>query len=276
MGKIAIVTGGNQGLGLALVRGLCRALGPGAIVILAARDEARGRAAIGLLEGEGLHPELARLDVTDEEAVQALAGMVRSRHGGVDVVISNAAARIDKVRPPALQVGPFIDTNNHGLHRMIRHFAPLLRDGGRFLVVASSFGSLRNFPPRLHDRFDVERRSLEEIEQVLDEYAASVRAGRDRDEGWPGWINIPSKVGQVASAKILARELRDDPRRVLVDAVCPGLVDTEASRPWFDDMSAAQTPDQAAVDVVWLATSPSPAALPRGELVQHRRVIPWR
>jgi hypothetical protein len=58
--------------------------------------------------------------------------------------------------------------------------------------------------------------------------------------------------------------------------VCPGLVDTAASRPWFDDMSSAQTPSQAAEDVIWLATLPAGAREPYGELVRHRQVLPWR
>ena len=277
MSRVGIVTGSNQGLGLALVRGLCRALGPEATVVLTARDEARGRAALEMLRSEGLSPALARLDVTEEGSVEALARALRERHGGVDLVISNAAARIAREAPPARQVEAFVDTNNHGTHRVIRHLAPLLRDGGSFLVVASAFGSLRNLPPHLHARFDVERCSLEDIERVMDGYVAAVRGGRDREEGWPEWINVPSKIGQVASAKILARELGNDPgRRLRVNAVCPGLVDTEASRPWFPDMSAAQSPDQAAADVIWLATLPASAAGPHGELVQHRRVIPWR
>ncbi len=59
----------------------------------------------------------------------------------------------------------------------------------------------------------------------------------------------------------------------MIDAVCPGLVDTAASRPWFEDMSKAQT--AAAADVVWLATTAYSPALPYGELVRHRQVLPW-
>lgn len=51
--------------------------------------------------------------------------------------------------------------------------------------------------------------------------------------------------------------------------------DTGASRPWFSDMSQAQTPDDAAVDVVWPATLPAGTRDPHGVLVQHRRVLPW-
>lgn len=57
-------------------------------------------------------------------------------------------------------------------------------------------------------------------------------------------------------------------------AVCPGLVDTRASRPWFADMSQAQTPDEAAVDIVKLAARPVEPQM-YGELVQHGQVLSW-
>lgn len=62
---------------------------------------------------------------------------------------------------------------------------------------------------------------------------------------------------------------------ILINAVCPGLVDTDASRPWFSDMSKAQSPDQAATDVVWLATLPRGTRAPYGELVRHQEVVPF-
>jgi carbonyl reductase 1 len=49
-------------------------------------------------------------------------------------------------------------------------------------------------------------------------------------------------------------------------------VNTGASRPWFADMSQALSPDDAAADVLWLATLPAGTREPYGELVQHRKV----
>lgn len=94
--------------------------------------------------------------------------------------------------------------------------------------------------------------------------------------GWPEWINIPSKIGQVAAVRVYARDQRGQAMRKgqLIVATCPGLVDTRASRPWFTDMSQAQSPGQAAIDVVKLATGPIDPQM-YGQLVQHGRIIPW-
>lgn len=277
MKKVALVSGSNQGLGFAIVEALCNNLGPDASVYLTARDPGRGEEAIRQLRGRGLSPEFHLLDVTDDASVAVLAETVRTRHGGVDIVISNAAARISRDRSQAEQVALFVNTNNHGTYRMIRAFGPLLRDNARFLIVASSFGSLRNLSPNLHGKFDVTTRSLEDIEKIMDDYVHLVEAGQEEAHHWPGWMNVPSKVAQVASAKIMARLMKEEASRrgILINAVCPGLVDTDASRPWFDDMSSAQSPAQAAVDVIWLATLPSGKDTPYGELVQHRTVLPW-
>jgi pimeloyl-ACP methyl ester carboxylesterase len=50
--------------------------------------------------------------------------------------------------------------------------------------------------------------------------------------------------------------------------------DTGAPRPWFDHMSGALPPGEAAADVLWLATLPAGARAPYGELVRHRKVLP--
>ncbi len=104
----------------------------------------------------------------------------------------------------------------------------------------------------------------------------AVLDGTASADGWPEWINIPSKVGQVTAVRVLARHRRaaDSRSDTLIAAVCPGLIDTAASRPWFDDMSAAQSPAQAATDPLRLALDPVSADT-YGELVQFGRVRPW-
>ena len=72
----ALVTGGNQGLGFALVRGLCKALGPDDTVYLTARSPERGQAARDSIGDVAPQLRFERLDVTDEAGVEALASTI--------------------------------------------------------------------------------------------------------------------------------------------------------------------------------------------------------
>ena len=274
--KVGVVTGANQGLGRSVAAGLARAWGDAGTVYLTGRDRQRVEAAAAGLVRAGLPvlPEVC--DVRDGDAVRGLARRIGDRHGGVDFVDSNAAAGISPGVPYAEQVTDLISTNNLGTTRMIRSFGPLLRPGGRFAVTASSFGTLGNLPAHLHPRFDIQTMSLDDLDQLMRDYADSVRSDTAAEQGWPDWINIPSKVGQVAAIRIYARTQRDQAMSSgqLIVAVCPGLVDTRASRPWFTDMSRAQSPDEAAADIVQLAVGPVEPRM-YGELVQHGRILPW-
>ncbi|MCA2230205.1 SDR family NAD(P)-dependent oxidoreductase [Nonomuraea aurantiaca] len=277
MGRIAVVTGANQGLGFALAEGLAQHLAAADIVYLTGRDADRLREAAGRITGPGAEIRTHVLDVTDDTAIVAFADMLRQRHGGVDIVFSNAAARLTPDTPWAELVVPFVETNNLGTTRMLRAFSPIVRPGGRLLVVASDFGTLRSLPAVLHGRFDTETMSLEDVDATMLAWRDAVLAGTAAAEGWPEWINIPSKVGQVASVRVLARERRDQDKAdgTLVAAVCPGLVDTAASRPWFENMEQAQTPSEAAVALLRLALDPvRPETY--GELVQFGQVRPWQ
>ncbi len=278
MSMIAVVTGATQGLGFALAEGLAQQLAPQDIVYLTGRDGDRVRAAVERVTRRRAQLRSHVVDVCDGAAVEAFAGETRSRHGGVDIVFSNAAARLTPATPSAELVGPFVDTNNLGTTRMLRAFAPILRRGGRLLVVASEFGSLRQLPQHLHQSFDTEAMTLDDVDAVMIGWRNAVVEGRDAAEGWPDWINIPSKVGQVAAMRVLARQRRADDSRhgTLVAAVCPGLIDTAASRPWFDDMTTAQTPAEAADAPLHLALDPVVEPGLYGELIRFGNIIAWR
>ena len=275
-GKVALVTGANQGLGFAIVKGLAHRIGTGGTVYLGARDQERGDAAVRSLPVHGAKIETLLIDVTDDDSVGQAAEAILRRHGGIDIVISNAAARMAKGDAFPDIVRGFADTNNGGQRRMTDRFVPTLKDNGAFLAVASSFGSLTKLPTELWPRFDTTTASLDDIDRTIAAWVDAVEAGTAAAEGWPEWINIPSKIGQVASIRVLARDLSQDPRNLLVAAVCPGLVDTEASRPWFDDMSKAQTPDQAADPIIGIAMGEADRDTCYGQLCRLGTFVPWQ
>ncbi|SEL30733.1 hypothetical protein SAMN05414137_107221 [Streptacidiphilus jiangxiensis] len=77
------------------------------------------------------------------------------------------------------------------------------------------------------------------------------------EAGWPRWLNVPPKVAQVAAVRAVAavRRDRDLAEGTLIASVCPGMVDTATSRPWFSDYSHAQSPARAAEAVLDLVTT---------------------
>jgi carbonyl reductase 1 len=259
----ALVTGANQGLGRALVEGLAGRVDR---VLLTGRNRERVEAAAGEIGVEG-----RVLDVRDGAAIDALAAEL----GEVDIVFSNASARMTPEDDPVDVVDALIDTSNVATSRVLRAFAPRLRAGGRLIVVASALGTLDKLPAEIAPRFaEVAEQDLDAVDALVEEWRQAVLAGDDR---FGAWLNIPSKVAQVAAVRALARQRRaaDVVQNRLIMALCPGLIDTDASRPWFADMSRAQTPAQAAswpVDLV-LGSSFDPAFY--GELVQFGKVLPW-
>jgi gluconate 5-dehydrogenase len=86
-GRLALVTGGGSGLGLAMARGLAEA---GATVVLNGRTTARLEAAAAGLVAAGLRAEIAAFDVTDPAAVSAAVGALEARLGNIDILVNNA------------------------------------------------------------------------------------------------------------------------------------------------------------------------------------------
>ncbi|HYB26502.1 MAG TPA: hypothetical protein VEF89_07815 [Solirubrobacteraceae bacterium] len=214
------------------------------------------------------------LDVRDANAIVALAADL----GGVDIVFSNATARMSPRADPVDEVDAVADTSNLATTAILRGFAPRLRPGGRLIVVASALGTLDKLDGRVAGRFaQAAEEDLDAVDALIAEWRRAVHDGSAEAEGFGAWLNIPSRVAQVAAVRALARERRDADlaEHKLLMALCPGLIDTDASRPWFDDMSSAQTPAEAARWPVGLALSPTFDPAFYGELVQFGKVLPW-
>jgi 2-deoxy-D-gluconate 3-dehydrogenase len=92
-GRVAIVTGGNGGIGLGMARGLA---GAGAGVVVAGRNAEKSEAAVRELGKLGAEAMAVTVDVTDEAAVDRLVKATRERFGRIDILINNAGTNVRK------------------------------------------------------------------------------------------------------------------------------------------------------------------------------------
>ncbi len=130
-GRVALVTGGNGGIGLGIVEGLVEA---GANVVVVGRDKAKNRSA----ERAGVAAFAA--DVTDAAQCRAAVAEAERLHGRLDILVNNAGTNVRK-RPEALDPADWhkvIDTNLTSMHLMCHAAYPALkRQGGKIINIGS-------------------------------------------------------------------------------------------------------------------------------------------
>jgi 2-deoxy-D-gluconate 3-dehydrogenase len=133
-GRVAVVTGGNGGIGLGMARGLASA---GARIAVAARDQAKSRAAVAELEELGTEAVAVPTDVTDEAAVAAMTKAVVDRWGRLDILVNNAGTNI---RKPAQELSldewrHVMDANLTSAFLCSRAAYPVMKRGGGGKIV---------------------------------------------------------------------------------------------------------------------------------------------
>jgi NAD(P)-dependent dehydrogenase (short-subunit alcohol dehydrogenase family) len=238
--RVALVTGGNRGIGYAIGRSLAQR---GITVILGVRDPNKGATACSRLQGEGLDVNFELLDVTDEDSLQTAVKHIQAQFDRLDILVNNAGISIDDSKN-ALDVSrrtieKTLQTNVVGPLLLCQNCISLMKAGGygRIVNMSSTLGS------------------LSEIADPNSAYAGV---------GTPAYRL--SKAALNAITTLIAKEVGDD--NILVNSACPGWVRT--------DMGGGQaplTPEQGADTPVWLATLPDGG--PTGGFYRERTRIPW-
>ena len=128
-GKVAVVTGGNGGIGLGMARGLARA---GANIAVVARNEEKSAQAVQSLQNFDVQARAFQADVTDADAVSKMVGAVTETLGGIDILINNAGINIRK-RPEDLNPDEWqlvLNTNLTSAYLCSRACYPVFKHAG--------------------------------------------------------------------------------------------------------------------------------------------------
>lgn len=145
-GKVALITGGNGGIGLGIARGLSRA---GAHVAIVGRDAEKSKAALGTFEETGSEILALMGDVSREDEVAAIVRDVRQHFGRVDILFNNAGITVRKA-PQDVSLEEWrgvIDVNLTAAFLMARAVYPGMKAaGGGKIVNIGSMNSLFGSP----------------------------------------------------------------------------------------------------------------------------------
>lgn len=215
--RVALVTGGNRGIGLEVCRQLSRR---GYRVVVAARDRLKAEEAAQALDGWVTGDAIGvALDVTDGQSVRDAFEQAMKQYGAVDVLVNNAGIAIDgpghrASTPDFAKVQSTLEANLFGAWRCAARAVPVMRARGygRIVNLSSTMASL-------------------ELTETPSSPAYRV-----------------SKAGLNMLTRVLAAEVEGD--GILVNAASPGYTRTDMS-------PAADRPvEQGADTPVWLATLP--------------------
>ena len=216
MRRIALVTGGNRGIGFESCRQLAKT---GFKVILSARNSEKGNEAADKLRNEDLNVDFVKLDVASDDSVSNAKKHIIDNYGRVDVLLNNAGIYLDSDRHDDLhkvdskEFEKTMQVNLIGTFRVTRAFLDIMleQNYGRIINMSSGYGKMDSTM-----------------------------------EGQKGAYKI-SKHGVNAITRIIADEVSTTD--IKINAMDPGWTRTD-----MGGESANRTPDIAAQTVVWLAT----------------------
>ena len=214
--RIAVVTGGNRGIGLEICRQLAQL---GYQVVLTSRDEVQGLGAQQRLVAEGAEVGYHPLDVTDAESVHRLAEVLQQAYGRVDVLVNNAGVMLDDrdVLEADLEiVRATMETNVYGPWQLAQALVPLMQQHGygRIVNLSSGMGQLSGMGSH-RPAYRLSKTALNALTRIL---AAQLQGSNILVNSMsPGWVrtdmggpSAPRSVEEGADTAVWLATLPDD------------------------------------------------------------------
>ncbi|UPY36905.1 glucose 1-dehydrogenase [Sediminicoccus sp. KRV36] len=184
-GRVALVTGGNGGIGLGFARGLAKA---GASVMLAGRDAAKSKAALAELRALGARAEAVSADVTDPNSIKAMVAATVSAFGRLDILVNNAGTNI-RSRPEETTLADWhtvLNTNLTSSMFTAQAAYPHLKAGGVGRIINNG-SMLSIFGMPLHAAYSSSKGAVVQLTKTL--ATAWAKDGITVNCVLPGWID---------------------------------------------------------------------------------------
>jgi NAD(P)-dependent dehydrogenase (short-subunit alcohol dehydrogenase family) len=187
--KVALVTGGNRGIGYELVKQLAL---KGFKVILASRDSKIGYEATQKLKELDLDVSCVEMDVTNQESIHQAAVAINEKYGRLDVLINNAGVYLDENKK-LLNMDPSIlektmATNFYGVYHVIHSFIPLMEKQryGRIINISSEYGAMSEMSYQGVGAYKLSKLALNGLTQLV---AAEIKGDIKINAVDPGWVS---------------------------------------------------------------------------------------
>jgi 2-deoxy-D-gluconate 3-dehydrogenase len=189
-GKVAVVTGGNGGIGLGMAIGLAQA---GADIVVASRDAAKNAAAENRLRQEGVRAAAIPTDVRDPQSCRALIDRTVVEFGRVDILVNNSGMNFRK-QPQDFTLEEFhevMDTNLTGAFLLCQAVYPhFLKQGGGKIINIGSIASFMGSPVAV--AYAPSKGGIVQLSKVL--AVAWAKDNIQVNALLPGWIDTPLSV----------------------------------------------------------------------------------
>lgn len=272
--RVAVVTGGNKGIGFAIVKALCQKFD--GLVYLTARNESRGKSAVAELEKLSLKPKFHLLDISNVDSICQFRDYLKQEHGGLDVLVNNAgiAYKVASTAPFAEQAENTVAVNFFDTLNVCKELFPLLRPHARVVNVSSTCGLLSRVGSKdLQMKFSSPDLTIEELCSLMKQFVEDAKIGIHEKNGWGNSAYCVSKVGLTALSFIYQKEFNKDSRPdIIINPVDPGYVATDMS-----SYKGPLTPDQGAEAPVYAALLPINIDKPKGQFISSQKsIIEWK
>lgn len=148
---------------------------------------------------------------------------------GIDILINNAGVALDGFNADIVR--QTFATNYYGTLDATQTLLPLVKNGGRVVNVSSTAGEINGYSSEIRDAFKkAAKTDIPSVTTLMEKFVKAVEEGKEKEAGYPSSAYRVSKAGETAFTKVIAMEEAKRGRGVLVNACCPGYVNTDMTK----------------------------------------------